>query len=401
MPVVTAVVVWLLLAGVALSPAAQAEARRHVSWMLDPLFHDWQVVRQGWEVKLAGGDPLAAVDQPFNYPRAVLLGAQLGGMRVPLVGAGLGLAAALLAGLGWILRPRSAMAALLAAAMMVSPPVLLIIERANLDAMSFLLVGAGVSLLARARDSQGTHLGGAALLTGAAAIKLYPGIVLLGAAFFWRGRRRGLVLLALTGLAIWGATHLEEITLILRKTTRGLEPAYGRMLAGSRYYVEELRPKMSGPEGSRILSTLMAWSLAGCGAAYAAAAIAGWMRRRQITAVLGRDRSAALFMSGALIFPATFLLGSNWSYRLVFLLLCLPALGRAMVRKEARGWAGAALAGIVVMMLAPFHLGLGWFLVRETVAWALAAGLLGAAVGLVTGGPGELDDPVCAPAGSK
>ena len=70
-----------------------------------------------------------------------------------------------------------------------------------------------------------------------------------------------------------------------------------------------------------------------------------------------------------MIYVGTFGLGTNWSYRLVFLLLCVPALSAAVGERATRHWARATLAclTLTLTMLAPFHLPLGWFFAGQTV----------------------------------
>lgn len=393
-----AVLVWMGLLALTVSPAAQAAARRAgVTWLLDPIFHDWHVVRQGWAVAAAGGDPLASPDQPYNYPRAVLVGAALGGAKLPVAVAGLTLAAALLSGLVWLLWPRSRAEALLAAALLASPPVLLLLERGNLDAVALLGVMVGLGLSARAGG--GGPVAGVGLVLVAAAVKLFPAVVLLGLAGLGRGWRRGLAGAALAGFAAWALLHTEEIAWILRKTTRGLEAAYGRMLVGSRLHVEALAGRAPTAADAAALRELMQVSLVVAVGLLGVAAWLGWRGRRRWVAAGLSERSAGWLVGGALIYGGTFLLGHNWAYRLVFLLLCVPGLWR-LAAVPATRWPGRLLlAGVVVMLASPFRLGFGWFLAREVVAWFLAAGLLGLAVALIAirAMPGE--KAICAAPG--
>ena len=188
---------------------------------------------------------------------------------------------------------------------------------------------AGLALLTRTNASRGMIWAGVATVAIAAFIKLYPAIVLLGAVVAWRGARRTAMAVGLAVLGAWAALNFDEIALILQKTTRGFEPAYGRMIAGSRTYVEILAPQSPSATDGQTLRNLMLASLAGGIGAFSLAALGGWRWRRRMANALSDDRSRACFWSGALIYSGTFLLGSNWSYRLVFLLLCVPALWRA------------------------------------------------------------------------
>lgn len=399
LPVAVAVLVWIGLFVIAVSPAAHTAARRAgATWLLDPIFHDWHVVRLGWQVAAAGGDPLASPDQPYNYPRAVLLGAALGGADLPVPVAGLGLAALLLAGLVWLLWPHTRAESLLAAALVASPPVLLLIERGNLDAVALLAVLAGLAFTAR--RGVGWSVAGVGLVLVAAAVKLFPAVVLLGVAGLWRGWRRGLVGVMLAGFAGWAILRADEIALILRKTTRGLEAAYGRMLAGSRLHVELLAGRAPTAADAAALRDLMQASLVVAVVLLAFAAWLGWRGRARVAAAEESDeRSAGWLVGGALIYAGTFLLGHNWAYRLVFLLLCVPGLWRLAAAPATR-WSGRLLlAGVVAMLASPFRLGFGWFLAREAVAWALAAGLLGLAVALIAARVAPGEKAICATPG--
>jgi hypothetical protein len=91
-----ALIVWGGLLAMAVVPEWRAEVAARSRWTLEPMFHDWHVVRLGWQANAQGVDPLANPDMPYNYPRFVLLGGKLGGAAIPPVVAGLALAAAFL-----------------------------------------------------------------------------------------------------------------------------------------------------------------------------------------------------------------------------------------------------------------------------------------------------------------
>lgn len=93
-----------------------------------------------------------------------------------------------------------------------------------------------------------------------------------------------------------------------------------------------------------------------------------------------------LFWIGALIYSASFALGHNWGYRLVFLILCLPWLRDASGTPGLRRWGWAALGALFVTMLAPFDLPLGMYLIWSTANWVLAGLLTVGTVGLLSNG---------------
>lgn len=394
LPILAAAGVWLAFLAITLVPEWQAAARARFRWMLEPLFHDWHVVRLGWESNAAGIDPLAAKNDPFNYPRFVLLGATPG-RHVPTNVAALAGAALFLGALVQAMRPRSRAEALLATALVVSPPVLLMIERGNLDAWVFVLVVAGAGGLTAASSRMTAFAAGTIALVVATMLKLYPAVLLPAAALFWRGHRRAWGVAGFAVFVGWLVTHVEEVILVMQKTTRGLEPAYGRMIAGSRYYVEAIEPRAPA-NGAEILGALMTASLGVCAAGFLIAAFLGWRWRSRIAEVGAGPCERVIFWSGALIYGGTFMLGSNWSYRLVFLALCVPLLWRATQTPALRAWGAGCLAGIAVMFLSPFHLPLGLFLGQQAIAWLLAFAVFGGAVGLLTRGLNA-----CAPEGAE
>lgn len=387
LPMASAAAVWCVLLALTVSTDLRQAAKERLPWMLEPLYHDWHVVRIGWQAHAAGVDPLASPDLPFNYPRFVLLGAHLGGAAVPPAVAGLGLAALFLGCAVWVLRPATRGEAVAAALLVASPPVWLLVERGNLDAVVFIVLVPGLRFLARRAPGPLALLGGSVALFVAAALKLFPAVILAAAIAFWRGARARWSVLLAVAFAAWLAASLDEVALVMQKTTRGLEPAYGRMQAGSRYVAEAIAPHATAADAAAVLRRLMQVSLAAWLAGALAAGWAGWRWRDRFRAVAGEAHHRVFLWSGALIFGGTFLLGSNWSYRLVFLLLCVPFLWHARRTSALRVGAHLALTGIGLQLLAPFQLPLGLFLAHQAAAWLTGWLLLaGAAALLAVGG---------------
>ncbi|MBL9202189.1 MAG: hypothetical protein JNL39_16890 [Opitutaceae bacterium] len=382
LPVGVALAVWLGLLAMAVAPEWRPRVRSQLTWMIEPLFHDWHIVRLGWEAQAAGVDPLVDRTNPFNYPRFVLLAAEVGRLVPPNVAALAG-AAVFLAALVGVLRPRTCGEGLLAAALVASPPVLLILERGNLDAWAFALVAAGASAMAAARERVIVFSGGAAAILVAALIKLYPVVVLPAAACLARGRQRWVALCAGVVVGGWLALSLGEIALILEKTTRGYVAAYGRAVALARLAAEGGAPGLVAVLKSNFVL---------CAAGLAVGALLGWRGRDRLAAAPYEPREAWWFVSGALIYAGTFFLGHNWAYRLVFIALCVPWLWRMARVPGARLWAVATLSGVAVTLLAPFHLSLGLFVAQQAVGWLIAFALMTGAVALLSARLGACAD---------
>ena len=345
-------------------------------------FLDWEVLRRGWAASLAGEDPLRAAGLPFDYPRGVLAVAEFG-LRIPRAAAGLLTAAAGLGSLVWILWPRSRGQAVLAAGLVGSLPVLLLAESGSLDAWAFGLVALGMVALTREPLRWPGLAGGGLALVGAMLLKLFPAVVFPAAALFWRGPRR---LLSAAGFAIWVVwfvTSLEDVVLILQKSARVFEPAYGRIVGVARLYAEVISAQPRDGGGAAAMGLLLDASFLAGIAGFVVAAGLGWRWRERFAALAAGLRDRALFWSGALIYGGTFFLGNNRSDRLVFLALCVPLLWRAAEATAVRRWGVAGLIGIAILFGTALHLPLGLFLAQQAVAWLLAWLLFSIAVAIL------------------
>lgn len=343
LPIIAAAGMWLALLAVATSREAWLWAHDRLPWMLDPVFHDLEVIRLGWQAWAVGHDPLADPAQPFNYPRLVLMAADWGALALPPKALGLGLAALALGVCVVVLRVRSGGQAAAYALLFLSLPVALAVERGNLDQVALVLVVGGVVLLARETGGLANRAGGTFLLVVASLLKLFPLIVLAGLAVPWRDARRWWLLAGCAVVLLWLGLNLDEVALVIRKTTRGLEPAYGRLLLTARWPVAA---------DARWLG----WAGLGLSAAVVTAGLyAGTRVREKIAGPLTDPLERALLLAGALVYTGTYLLGVNWSYRLIFLILCVPGLWSAGRTGPGRNWAWAALGLVALSLFAPVH----------------------------------------------
>jgi hypothetical protein len=383
-PAVAAVLLTAALAAITARHRWWTAAHGFFPWMIDPLFHDLHIIRLGWQTVLAGGDPLADPANPYNYPRVVLAAASWGALRVPAGVAGVAVAAAFLAAVVCALRLPGRLGAVAASALVFSPPVLLMVERGNLDAVAFVLVAIGLAAPTLDLTPPLPAALAAVALLAAALLKLYPAAALAAGLLFWRDARRWWFGAGLVAFGAWAFLHLGEIALVLQKTTRGLEPSYGEALAGSRYYLEQIAPRVAADTGRAWLAAAMRLSMILYVGGAAAAILVGLRYRGRFAAGVTTSAHGMAFLTGAFIYGGTFILGANWAYRLVFLLFCLPLLWRVVQDPALRVWAVAVIAGIGVILFAPFHLPLPLFLAVQFTAWGTAWLLLAGAAGLLT-----------------
>ena len=304
----------------------------------------WECVRDG--VQVVPVNPCDPRGREFNYPRAWLAPAPLGLAQDDTVRLGKLLVLAFFASsLLAIGRARALDGAVWALALC-SPAVMLGVERGNPDLLLFCLVVWGLLLL-RARTT-GLRVAGHALLFLPAVLKLYP-------AFAWVPillQRRRWALWGGGALAVGFAIYLvlirSDLERIRETVPRDEQFAFGAPILG-----EEVG-------GSAVVLTL--------GLALAALVAAVALRRGPAAPGPAERRDLDLFLAGATVYAATYALGHNYNYRMVFLLLTLPLLlrwsrrGRALL--PAAPFAVAAVVATLwlgtTLPVLPFGIGEWW-----------------------------------------
>jgi len=302
----------------------------------------------------------------FNYPPVWLALGHLGIDGSDTVPLALVMDAAAAAVLVLLVRGRSIMVGLVVLAALASPSVAVGFERGNCDLSIFALVGAAALLLDRERRGRAAAAG--VLLVGAIVLKLYP--VATGISFA-RSRRWTLTIAAVAACSLAYGVLIWPMLPLIRGNTDEIGGVYG---ATAFFAV---------PIGARLGADLppFARTLIGEGVATAvllAAAVAAWRSvRRGVAAYdLGAGTTSAAFQFGAGIYCLTFMLGSNYAYRLVFLLLLLP---------QIFDWieSGIRLSRTAALTLLLLMLGAMWVtigtdaqeLASQALHWALFAGL--------------------------
>jgi len=355
--------------------------RAQMGWMMARPFNDLQVLWDGVAAHARGVDPLLAKELSYNYPRLWLVTAGVGLHRVPLIPAALALEAAFLVFLLWILQARTRRDTVIVALLLVSPSVLLALERANTDLAIFLLVLGSLTWAPRP-DSPGRGSVAAVAILLAGMLKLYPAIALAGGAVFSRGARRILFAAALAGFALYVGTRVPELGLVSQKTARDYHASYGSnvLATGFRnHFFEETWPADSLRRFDR---AALAVGLGFYLALMIFAARRGWRSHADFAPVECDDRTRAWFWAGALIYCGSFALGNCFVYRLIFLLPCLPFIRAAANTPATRRWATATFVALFITVMKPLSPAYGWFLLFHPPQWALAALLSGGVVAL-------------------
>jgi hypothetical protein len=294
-----------------------------------PSFLDTRVIVSGWECTRDGLDVLAENpcdpwQRPVNYPRIWMVVAPLGLDESSAVPLGLTTGAVFLLAALVLVGRLNFGTSLLYAAVLLSPAVMFGVDRGNNDLVIFALLVAALAFF----RTKAVLLRAAcySLFLLAAVLKLYPAFafsVLLRQA----PRRAALaVVLTLVPFALYVVATLDDLRLIRSATPRPVSLAYG---AG--VLVDGAGERLGGLAGASFLTGEPGRVAAYLAALVLALALAFWLAG-QLGPIPPRttvDRTLDAFWAGASVYIGTFaVLGNNWDYRLLFLLLVIPQMLR-------------------------------------------------------------------------
>lgn len=274
-------------------------------------------------------------------------------------------------------RPRSFPQAAWTALLMLSPPFLFAVNRANNDLVIFIVIGIPLLLLCGPPASWKTLLLAGALII-ATGLKYYPIVALVSLALLVRPTQRGLWLAGGAGaialLVLWS----ERAAM-----ARGVFPFPDSIyLFGAPIIWRDLN---LGGATTLLLSTT------------AIALAAAWLVRHQLTVGLGDPTRGTegdrwMFAVGALILTGCFLAGTSFAYRWIFALWLCPWLWSLRVQGRHPTLAKIALGllllnvwldGLYCLVLnlwiqyLPQHLPTAWRYATQTLNWILIALLAG------------------------
>ncbi|MDM0068070.1 hypothetical protein [Variovorax sp. J31P207] len=284
---------------------------------MSPYFADLRVITHGADSVLRGLDPLISNPadpwgRPLNYPRIWQGLYSLGINSSHTLWLGLVIIVSFLLGVVMVLPSASNLTICLVMGAILSPAVLLGIERANIDLFIFFLVATAIISVRKS-----AALGGA-LIVFATVLKLFPvfAISLLlrmdKRTFF---KHASVVLLI---LSVWFAATWTDLRLISHATPRGTNLSYGMNVGWMR--IAEINYSL----GSFFQFVYLSLAMIAIGLAFFFACI----RTPGPHGPLRGETSLSLdaFRVGSSIYIGTFLLGNNFDYRLLFLIFTIPQL---------------------------------------------------------------------------
>jgi hypothetical protein len=314
----------------------------------DLSFFDLRSVTTAWECTRRGIDilpvnPCDPVGRPANYPRLWMAPAGLGLGEGSTVYLGVATAFVFFAAALLMVGHVGSWEALIYAAALCSPAVMLGVERGNADLLVFALVAFALASFRR----------------GALGRALAHGVLVLAFGVLLRQRREWALAGAGTAVLlflVYAVATAGDLRSIARAVPQEVKYSYG-IGVGIDAARDAVRHTPSAPGVARSryagLAVHALVGLAGLGLAAWLALRRGCRRAappgEEEPAPVSRDLDA--FWAGAGIFGATFALFNNYDYRLVFLLLTLPQLLRwAREPRPVMPFAWWAVAGVLASL---------------------------------------------------
>ncbi len=268
-----------------------------------------------------------------------------------------------------------------------SPAAMLLYEGANVDLLIFSVCASAIA------TSETSMIVAAVLILFAATLKLFPFVGL--SMFASRGKRIFLVLFSCSAalFALYLLFTYQNLRASLDLTERSDHTSYGADVLFMHFAppISALfKRTLVDRDAARLVFQLFPYA-----AAWLTLLVFAWIglrRPRRLVAASRRNLDA--FWMGGTIFVGTFALGSNWDYRLVFLLFLVPQLAEwCREPGTSQGVVATLVIGLILLSCwnmfydRSLHVGhetayeIGLFVADEIVNWSLYAGtayLLGA-----------------------
>lgn len=342
---------------------------------LNPPFFDMHVIMDYAACAAKGVDPYVPHScnaMNFNIPPAWLWLGRLGfdgsdstWLSAVIIACAAGVMVALFKG-------RSVSDGLIAVIAILSPSVLMGVERGNLDLLILALVG-GAALVFDERNKPRAAIA-IALISLGFILKLIPVFSIALAARFNRSTLRFAVAIAALFLVYAGAIF-EDMLLIRSNvpTTFILSYGYKAVFLG----LDHLRAA-AGLSPVGLADTWLPIVVSTLAVIGAAATALITFRRGRISCTIADGVAGTAFCFGSGIYCGTYLLGTNFIYRLMFLLLCVPQLQDWQAHKsETKEQVFTIERALLIMVLSVLWLNgnangqISFLLVPQLIDWLL------------------------------
>lgn len=318
--------------------------------VLSQSFSDLRDILAGFDCTRLGYNvlifnPCDNIRSNFNYPMVWMMLTPLGLRQADADWLGVGVGAVFYLSLLAALRPLNLLEGAIYGLILISPSLMLGVERGNMDLIMSALLCAAFLILGAA-DTRLGRLAAYGLVLVAAIFKLYP---VFAFALALREKTRAACLAALGGFGLtflaYFVSRLAEFRLVLADYPRTYVYSFGRLVLPQ--ILSELGPLSRWLD---VQTQERASILALAAVLLAAAALARLGGRRFVSGAAGEAWQVDAFRAGAAVYIGCFALGYNYDYRLVFLVFIAPLLFQWLKREAGflRGLAGAGLASLVL-----------------------------------------------------
>lgn len=304
---------------------------------LTPHFADLRVITYGAESYRQGYDPM--VENPaaptgilLNYPRIWQLLYPLGLKESHTTVLGLLVILSYLAGICLVLPNAKNQTLILVFAAVLSPAALMGVERANIDLLMFFLIASSVVV------AQRSQLGSALLVGVAFLLKLFPLFGWFSLLKFGKSKFIRYSLIALGAVLLYSYATFRDLALISEGTPRGVFLSYGMNV----FWMDLAELDKSQGANAKVMSYLLLIVIVVL-ASYAL------FDRDESLEKQSEGMSLDAFRAGAGIYLATFLIGNNWDYRLIFLIFTLPQLVLWSQRKDFIAWLARTIIAAILI----------------------------------------------------
>jgi hypothetical protein len=227
-----------------------------------------------------------------------------------------------------LLQGRSWYHGVIALGAMISPSVMMGVERGNLDLLILALVGSAALIYQERRV--GRACGTIALIGVGVGLKLFPMFCVSLAARF--SKQTFIFACATAALSLIYLDLVMEYVFLIRRnvpTTFILSYGYKAIFLG----VDHIRSE-AGLSPIGLADTWVPASTAAVVLMSAATVAVNCFRNRREFCSVDISAAGTAFLFGAGIYCGTYLLGTNFIYRLMFLLLCVPQLQDWQIRRS-------------------------------------------------------------------
>lgn len=357
--------------------------------VMSPHFADLRVITAGSESKAMGLDPMIGNpadpwQRPLNYPRIWQSLTYLGVDQGDTTYIGIGFIFLFLVGLCLAFTNIDKVEALSVMLAVLSPSVLLGIERANSDLLMFFLLAVSIFTVDR------HHILSTAALLFGFILKLFPLFALVVLLKKSRSIFAFWTTISITFAAVYAFCTFDDLLLISKNTPRAIFRSYGVNRLWMTLIIEHPQVGVYVKAASYLLACLI----------FAIAVIVA-VRRAKLPQHIQDMPYLDSFRVGSAIYVGTFLLGNNFDYRLMFLIFTIPQLlvwitdCSISVRWTSR----ISLAALYMSMWTPILLPivtdspylLFWFLVDEISHWSVFAGMLYLLFSMISREPSAAD----------